>query len=97
MANVVWTPAAQSDLAELAHYIANQDRRPATADRIVDEVVAKCDFQAIQPLSGVASPQLGEGYRRLVFKRWVIVYRPISDGIEVLRIFDSARDYPTLF
>ena len=68
-----------------------------TADRIVDAIVAKCDSYAVQPLTGVATPHLGEGYRRFVFKRWVIIYRSTTDGIEVLRIFDSARDYPMLF
>ncbi len=97
MANVAWTPAAKTDLADLAHYIAYEDRRPITADRIVDEIIAKCDSYAVQPLTGIATPHLGDDYRRFVCKRWVIIYRPITDGIEVLRILDSARDYPTLF
>lgn len=106
MAKVAWTPAARTDLADLAYYIAFADNRPLTADRVVDDIIAKCDLMISLP-SAIYTPSnhcresqhphLGEDYRRFVFKRWVIIYRPITSGIEVLRIFDSARDYRHCF
>ena len=91
------TEAAERDLREIAFYIAFEDRRPATTDRIIDELIAKCDSYAENPLIGTASPHLGADYRRFIHKRWAVIYRPIDDGIEVLRIVDAARDYPSLF
>ena len=37
MAQVFRTEAAENDLQEIAYYIAVKDRRPLTAERIVDE------------------------------------------------------------
>ena len=66
MARVAWTPVAKSDLAELAHYIADEDRRLITADRIVDDIIAKSDIYANNPLSGIATAHLGKDYRRFI-------------------------------
>ena len=46
---------------------------------------------------GTARPDLGEDLRVFSHKRYVIVYRALADGIEVLRVVDGARDYPSLF
>ena len=36
MAHVFRTKAAENDLQEIAYYIAVKDRRPLTADKVVD-------------------------------------------------------------
>jgi plasmid stabilization system protein ParE len=46
---------------------------------------------------GTARPDLGGDLRVFSHKRYVIVYRALADGIEVLRVVDGARDYPSLF
>jgi plasmid stabilization system protein ParE len=30
-------------------------------------------------------------------KRWVIIFRPAPDGIEIMRVLDGSRDFPRLF
>ena len=97
MARAIRTLAAEQDLLDLAHFIAVDQGRPSTAERIIDEIIAKCDFYAGNSTLGVAASHLGTDHRLFRLKRWVIMYRPIDDGIEVLRIVDGARDYPTLF
>jgi toxin ParE1/3/4 len=97
MSRLIRTPAAEDDLLEIAHYIAVEQSRPQTAERVIDDLIAKCGEYAISPLAGTAAPVLGADYRLFHFKRWVVVYRPITDGIEVMRIFDGARDYPRFF
>ena len=52
---------------------------------------------ADQPEMGTARPDLGSSYRVFHHKRWVVIYRPIQSGIEILRVVDGARDYPSLF
>ena len=34
--------------------------------------------------------------RTFLHKRYIIVYRPLDDGIEVMRVLDGSRDFPTL-
>lgn len=56
------------------------------------------DSYARQPLMGDRREDLGPGLRSFPFKKnYVVIYRPLDDGIDVLRIFHSARDYPRLF
>ncbi len=97
MPRAVRTLAAEADLLDLAHFLAVQQRRPATAERLIDQLIEKCNLYSANPTLGIAAANLGADYRLFRFKRWVVVYRPIDDGIEVLRIVNGARDYPTLF
>lgn len=97
MPRLLRTPSAEEDLLEIAHYIAVEQQRPLTAERLIDEMIGKCGEYAATPQGGAAVPHLGDGYRIFHFKRWVVIYLPIDDGIEVLRIVDGARDYPRLF
>jgi plasmid stabilization system protein ParE len=78
-----------------------RDRRPLTADKVVTALVAECQFLADSISSGsvigTARPDLGESYRLFTYKRWVIVFRPIHDGIEIIRIVDGSRDFSRIF
>ena len=41
---------------------------------------------------------LGEGFRSFTFRTWYVgVYRPLTDGIHVLRVFDARSDYARHF
>jgi len=39
-------------------------------------------------------PDTPEGWFYFRVKRWLIFYQPHSDGIEVMRVIDGARDLP---
>jgi toxin ParE1/3/4 len=88
---------AEQYLLEIADHIAITDGRPDTAEKIIEELVAKCDFYAKMPLLGTAAEELFDGCRYGRHKRWIIFYRPRPEGIDVIRIIDGARDYPHLF
>jgi plasmid stabilization system protein ParE len=85
------------DLEEIAYHIAVRDGRPLTAERIIDELIGKCDFYAQCPEIRTAADHLFEGCRIGRHKRWAIFYRMHDEGIDVVRIVDAARDYPSLF
>ena len=97
MARTLWTPRAEKHLEDIAYYIAVDDGRPITADRIVREIHDTCELYARNPQLGEARPDLGNNVRVFSHKRWVIVYYPLDDGIVVEAVFDGARDYPRLF
>lgn len=46
---------------------------------------------------GTAREDLGEGIKIFTHQRWVIAFRLLDSGIEVLRIFDGRRDFGNLF
>ncbi|NUQ63718.1 MAG: type II toxin-antitoxin system RelE/ParE family toxin [Pirellulales bacterium] len=88
--------AAERDLQDIAFHIALVERRPATADRIIDELIAQAEklaeLSAIATL-GTAAPEIGEGVRLFSYKRWVILFRYQPHGIDVLRFADGSQDY----
>ena len=101
MAVLALTELARDDVDGIYDYIGEQERRPATADKVVTEIIDACwsyaaSFAAGSVL-GSARDDLGESYRVFTHKRWVVVFRPIENGIEVLRVVDGSRDYGQLF
>ncbi len=94
MAQVLWTPIAESDLDDILFYIAVIDRRPATGERIYFEILKKVAAQAERPLTGHRHGDAPSGWLYLKHKRWLIFYRPLDDGLEVMRVVDGVRDLP---
>jgi toxin ParE1/3/4 len=97
MAIVHWTADATRDLEEIGYYIAIEDCRPSVAARILCEIQAKCELYATSPQIGFARPDLGIGCRVFRYKRWIVIYRQIETGIEILHVVDGSRDYDQLF
>jgi len=97
MPRAIRTNAAEHDLGEIAWYIAVHENRPLIAYKNIDEIITKCDLLASNPLLGTAKPELGDNYRAFTHKRWVIIFRSIEAGIEVMRIVDGSRDFSKLF
>jgi toxin ParE1/3/4 len=101
MAKATFTPEARQDLKDIAIWIGRKDRRPKVAARIVRQIKADCDKYASAFARGwelgTARPELAADYRVFSFKRWVIIFRPIADGIDVMRIVDGSRDFDRVF
>jgi plasmid stabilization system protein ParE len=97
MSNAVWSALAREDLKEIGRYIGRTQYRPSIAAKVMREIRSHCDFLAHSPQSGTARPDLGDDIRVTSCKRWVIVFRPSTNGIEVLRIVDGSRDWAQLF
>lgn len=97
MTSVLWTPRAEAELEDLAFYIAVRDTRPTVALKLIDEIVAKSQQYANQPLMGTIHSGLGSRFRILRHTRYVIVYEAIDEGIIVHRVVDGTRDFRRLF
>ncbi len=95
MARVDRRPQAALDILDIWDHIAADN--PEAADRWVDQIDATFDLMATQPLMGRARPELGDDLRCHPFRRYVIYYLPLKDGIEVVRVLHSARDVDTAF
>ena len=61
--------------------------------RILKSPQARADH----PLAAEARPDLAPGLRASPVGNYVIFYRPIHDGIEVVRVLHGARDIPAVF
>ncbi len=88
---------ADADLAEIAKYIGRAKQSPAAARRFLDRLNQKLHLYAKHPEMGEARPDLGKDIRIFSFGNYVVIYRPIDDGIDVVRVVEGHRDYPALF
>ncbi len=97
--NVLVLPEADRDLYEQAAYYHEQGT-PETADRWIDQARVTFRFLAQDPGVGTAWP-VPRGRHRLAgvrtwpvdgFKTFIVFYRPVADGIEILRVLRGNRD-----
>ena len=82
---------AQRDLLEIWFHIA-ADKGPATADRWIDRIEARCRQLAQFPESGPPRPDIADDARMLVIVRWLALYEIAKDGVRIMRVVDAARD-----
>jgi toxin ParE1/3/4 len=95
MPRVVVSPEADADIDDAAHYIAQGGIDAAV--RFVDRLDAKLKLLAWMPNLGQARPELASGVRSLPFGKYLIIYRLVIDGIEVVRVLHGARDLRRIF
>ena len=89
------TDQAEDDLFGIALHIAQDDA--AAAERFIDRIHQKCQMLAEQPGMGPKREELASGLRSLRMGNYLIFYRTVSDGVEVVRVLSGYRDLDTLF
>jgi toxin ParE1/3/4 len=94
MPTIKRTAQAEEDLIDIWLYIAHDDVR--AADRVLDDIEEKLLLLADQPDLGPARPDIAPDLRYFPVRRYLILYRQITDGIEIVRVVHGARDVPTL-
>jgi toxin ParE1/3/4 len=87
--------AAHADLVDIWLYIASDN--PEAADHFINSLVSRFSSLASMPHMGRARPELADRLRSFPFGNYVIFYRLMEDGIEVVRVLHGARDLPPLF
>ncbi|QEG41829.1 type II toxin-antitoxin system RelE/ParE family toxin [Roseimaritima ulvae] len=92
MPRIRLTASAQSDLAEIWHYIAIEQQSPLNADSLADAFNERFQLLASHPHSEELVEHLRLGTRRsIVKKRFLVFYQAESDGILILRVLHGAR------
>jgi toxin ParE1/3/4 len=95
MPSVLRTTQAHLDLVEIAFRIAEEN--PSAADRWLDLIGLKCEMLSRMPENGRSRFDLADGLRSFAVGNYVIFYRPVLDGMQVIRVLHGARDISALF
>ncbi len=96
MPQAIILPSAESDLTEIWEYIARDS--PENADRFVFRVYQICrETLAFNPQIGRSREELSAELRSSVVDDYVIFYRPVNDGVLVVRVLHGRRDVEELF
>ena len=86
---------ARADLDDIWLYIAQDD--PEAADRFIRAIVSRFPKLASMPYMGRAREELSAGLRSFPVQKYVIFFRPLEGGVEIVRVLSGARDFPPLF
>jgi toxin ParE1/3/4 len=91
---------AEQDL--LDHFEHLLSERPEAALRFVDAIEAAFERLAYMPLIGVSRPFRKAGLEDIRmwpvpdFENFLIFYRPLTRGIEIVRVLYGTRDIPSI-
>ncbi len=95
MSRIRFTEAAAQDLEEIYDYIALDNIE--AAERLRVRLQKRWREAAEKPGTGRRRPELSPDLRSVREGNYLIFYRPIEEGIEIVRISHGARDIETLF
>jgi toxin ParE1/3/4 len=95
MPRVFTRPHAEADLVDIWRYIAQDS--PANADRTLDRIGDTLNRLAVVPFMGQARFDLAPGLRMFPVGSYLIFFRPIESGIEVIRVLHGKRNITRRF
>ena len=92
---IIKRPRARSDLSEIWNYIAEDNE--TRADAFVDLIDQKFQALASHPSLGRSRNELEEGLRSFPVGMYIIFYRVIPAGVEIVRVLHGSRDLNAIF
>jgi toxin ParE1/3/4 len=88
------SPQAEADLEEIGDYIAEDN--PANARRFIERLTSKLKALGRHPMTGRARPELRSDLRSFPYGAYLILYRVVGDGVEIVRVVHAARNLDDL-
>lgn len=95
MAIVIKRPRAELDLLDIWDYIADDTQE--RANEFLDRIEGKLQTLAQNPGLGKRRENLLAGLQSFPIGNYVVFYREIEDGIDVIRILHGSRDIEEVF
>ncbi len=89
------TAEAENDLLSIWRYIAEDNQQAAT--RLILSIDKKCGLLAENPKLGAARPDIAPEVRYLTVGNYLILYRELSNSVEVVRVLHGARNLEAIF
>ncbi|WP_217572178.1 type II toxin-antitoxin system RelE/ParE family toxin [Mesorhizobium sp. GbtcB19] len=87
-------PEAEADIEAIALYIAEDS--PSAALRWYSEMLSYCQRIAEMPGMGIARPEVRADLRTFPVGNYLILYRQIEGGAEIVRVIHGARRWQEL-
>jgi len=95
MAKVHYSSLAAKDLCDNAEYFARD--KPDAAYRWVETIKETCELLAINPEMGEQRNIRNLGHcRSFTCGRYVVFFRGVADGVEIIRVVRGERDIEQL-
>ena len=95
MSRYIISPRAAKDLKEIIDYFA--ERNVAAGETLIQEFTKKCRNLTQFPMMGRSYASVRPDLRGLPLTQYVILYRLLDDGLEIVRVVKGDRNLETLF
>lgn len=87
---LIWTERASSDIEAIVRYLAR--RNPEAAGRIGLGIYERAQILLTHAEAGTVLDELrDERWRKLIYRRWKIVYKVLEDTIVIGRVWPAAK------
>jgi toxin ParE1/3/4 len=94
VSRLLLSPLAARDLEEIGDFLFTHN--PQAAVEIVERFWKVSRMLRENPKLGQARPDLSEGLRHFPMRPYIVFYRAIENGVEIVRFVDGRRDLGTL-
>lgn len=91
-----WTRRATRDAREIWRYYSEVASREV-ANRLIAELIEAANRAAGRPLNWPARGDIAPGVRGIRRKPYIVFFRSVPDGIEILRVLHERRDIAAVF
>jgi toxin ParE1/3/4 len=95
MSRYVLSHRADQDLERIWRSIAKSS--PLNATAFLEKLASKFELLATQPLIGSAEDDLYPGMRVFFVDSYIVIHRPIPNGVEIVRVVHGARESDAAF
>ena len=95
MKQCIFSPRARKDFSDILDYIG--ETSPDSALDFVTRLQLMCDRLAEMPELGRKRDDLLPGIRGFPVERYIIFYRILEGGVEIIRVVHGARDIESIF
>lgn len=96
MSRVCWTDKAKESVFAIGRYIIKHTQSRQRGLDVIAKIEEKCERYAEFPEGGTARPDLGPGLRCFPVDSFLVVYRPIKDGIAIILVAHGHQDVRTI-
>ncbi|QKQ74248.1 type II toxin-antitoxin system RelE/ParE family toxin [Nostoc sp. TCL240-02] len=95
MSRYVINILASRDINEIADYFA--ETSVEAGERFFSEFNRKCQQLVAFPNSGKSYAKIRPDLRGISLQGYIVFYRVLDNGIEILRVVSGRRNFPSLF
>ncbi|NEP56881.1 MAG: type II toxin-antitoxin system RelE/ParE family toxin [Symploca sp. SIO2G7] len=95
MSRYIISPAASQDLDEISDYFVS--RSVEAGEKFVNEFEQKCKNLVNFPNMGRSYAEVEPSLRGVPLEGYIILYRVIENGVEIVRVVNGYRDLTSLF
>jgi toxin ParE1/3/4 len=96
MPRAILLNSAEADLTDIWEYLAQDSTENATS--FVRRLQSLCESTlASNPYIGRSREEIAPSLRSLPFHGYIVFFRPITDGVEIVRVLQGSRDIEAIF